>query len=87
MKLENSVVDGRKHRRAGVLGFFSSGLRKGVLPDLFGKGRYTFLGGGFGVFRGFASFVLGLFHIVMVARRDGYEPLSRQQLKEDRDAR
>ena len=70
MKLENSVVDGRKHRRAGILSFFPASLRKRLFPDFFGNGRHALVFGCFGVFGGFGSFVLCLFHIVIVARRD-----------------
>ena len=70
MKLENSVVDGRKHRRAGILSFFPASLRKRLFPDFFGKGGNTFLVDGLEFFRGVSFLVLCLFHIVIVARRD-----------------
>ena len=66
-----SVVHGPKHRRAGVRRFLSSGFRKSLFPDFFGKGGNAFLVDGCG-FLGWVWFlVLGLFHIVIVAGQDG----------------
>mgnify|MGYP001250240589 CR=1 FL=1 len=80
MKLENSVVDGRKHRRAGISGLFPAGLYKGLFPDVFGKGGNA-LGVCGGGFFGWVSFlVLGLFHIVIVAGQDGTPGVLRWRL-------
>ena len=66
-----SVVHGPKHRRAGVLRFFPEGFLKRLFPDVFGNGGNA-LGVCGGDFSGWLSFlVLGLFHIVIVAGRDG----------------
>ena len=76
MKLENSVVDGRKHRRAGILSFFPASLRKRLFPDFFGKGGNTFLVDGLEFFRGVSFLVLCLFHMVIVAGQDGMAGVS-----------
>ena len=66
-----SVVRQPEHGRPCVLRFFSAGLRKSLFPDIFGKGGNA-LGVCGGGFFGWVSFlVLGLFHIVIVAGRDG----------------
>ena len=66
-----SVVHGPKHRQAGVLRFFPAGPFQRFFPDVFGNGGNA-LGVCGGVFSGCFSFlVLGLFHIVIVAGRDG----------------
>ena len=66
-----SVVHGPKHRRAGVLRFFPAGCCKSLFPDFFRKGGNA-LGVCDGGFSGWLSFLLfGLFHIVIVAGRDG----------------
>ena len=66
-----SVVRQPEHRRAGVLCFFPAGFLKRLFPDVFGKGGNA-LGVCGGGFFGWVSFlVLGLFHIVIVAGRDG----------------
>ena len=66
-----SVVRQPEHRRAGVLCFFPAGFLKSLFPDVFGKDGDApgVCGGGF---FGWVSFlVLGLFHIFIVAGRDG----------------
>ena len=66
-----SVVHGPQHGRAGVLRFFPAGFLKRLFPDVFGNGGNA-LGVCGGDFSGWLSFlVLGLFHIVIVAGRDG----------------
>ena len=66
-----SVVRQPEHRRASVLRFFPAGFLKRLFPDVFGKGGNA-LGVCGGGFSGWVSFlVLGLFHIVIVAVRDG----------------
>ena len=66
-----SVVRQPEHWRAGILSFFPAGLRKSLFPDFFGEGGNAFFVDGCG-FLGWVWFlVLGLFHIVIVAGRDG----------------
>ncbi len=66
-----SVVHGPKHRRSGVLRFFPAGPFQRFFPDVFRNGGNA-LGVCDGGFLGWLLFlVLGLFHIVIVAGRDG----------------
>ncbi len=66
-----SVVHVPKHRRAGVLRFFPAGFLKRLFPDVFRKGGNTLGVCGDGFFSWLSFLVLGLFHIVIVAGRDG----------------
>ena len=75
-----SVVRPPENRRAGVLRFFSAGLRKSLFPDVFGKGGNAVGVCGSGFFGWVSFLVLGLFHIDIVADPDGTPGVLRWRL-------
>ena len=75
-----SVVHGPKHGSARVLRFSPAGLCRCLFLDVFGKGGNTPGVRGVGFFGWVSFLVLGLFHIVIVAGRDGMAGVLRWRL-------